>query len=158
MFEMTTDKQTYHLKRPCPQCGELLHFRKSERKELFCPVCGLVDTYHFDASEIFFYVQKQRRKEKRSAGKEILADRQRFPVLIKSDYWLVYDLGYNGKIYLEAKSKEYDFVLETGVLNHFQSISGLIDYMNERASNISVHGDGEGHAARDACVMVFIPK
>jgi ribosomal protein S27AE len=121
---MTTDKQTYHLKRPCPQCGELLHIRKVERKEFFCPVCGLVDSFHFDASNIFFYVQSQRRKEKRSIGKEMLADYQRFPVLFKPNYWLVYDFGYNGKIFLNSESKEYDFVVETGDLLHFPEYIG----------------------------------
>ena len=133
---MTTDKQTYHKKRPCPQCGELLHFRKVDQKELFCPVCGLIDTFHFDASNIFFSVQSQRRKEKRSKGKEILADNQRFPVIFKPNYWLVNDLGYNGKIFLNSETKEYDFTLQTGESLNFRSISELIDYLNERASNL----------------------
>ena len=123
------------MKHPCPDCGEVLHFRNEGRKELFCPICGLIDTFHFDASEIFFLVQKDRRKEKGSIGKKILADNQRFPVLMWPGYWLVYDLGYAGKVYLNPESEEYDFVNESENRHHFSDIGKLIKYFDKRASN-----------------------
>jgi len=139
---MSTDKQTYHLKHRCPKCGELLHFRRTEKKELFCEKCGHIDTYIFDASEVFFTVQKDRRKEKRSIGKKILAGYQRSPILIRKNYWLVYDLGYLGKIFFENETKEYDFLDEAEELLNFKSIDQLIEYLCDSASNKSIERDG----------------
>lgn len=127
------------MKHPCPRCGELLHFRKVDRKELFCSLCGLIDTFHFDASEIYFLVQKERRKEKGSIGKIILADNQRHQVLIKPGYWLVYDLGYSGKVFFDSETKEYDFKDESEGTFHFPDIGNLIEYFDDRASNMRLH-------------------
>ena len=132
---MSTDKQVYHKKHLCPKCGELLHFRREERRELFCPGCGLVDTFHFDAAEIHFDVQSQRRKEKGSIGKRILAEYQRFPVLAGRGYWRVYDLGYSAQIYFDTATREYDYVDSEGKCNRFQTVAELIAFMNELASD-----------------------
>ena len=132
---MSTDKQTHHMKHLCPQCGAPMHFQKNERRELFCPDCGLVDTYIFDAAKILSGIQYQRRREKGSIGKKILAEYQRFPVLVRKDYWRVYDLGYFAQIFYDTALKEYDYVDKTGQSNRFQTVSELIAFVDELASN-----------------------
>jgi ribosomal protein L37AE/L43A len=73
-INLSTDAQNHHKKHLCPKCGELMDFRREERKELFCSKCGLVDTFRFDAAKILFGIQSHRRREKGSIGKKILAE------------------------------------------------------------------------------------
>lgn len=141
--DMSTTKQVLHLKFPCPDCGELLHFQRSDgdgkwqfNDRLYCQICKNFNDYLSYRSKIWVKVQTERRKQPGSRGKEILKEYQlQNPVQIDEKCWIIYDFGLSGKVYYFCDTEEYKFTDSSNKETQFQNVSELIDFLNSNIDN-----------------------
>ncbi len=135
---MSTSKQVYHLKFPCPDCGDLLHYQTEDSmisnrpaEGLFCQNCDGYKSYILIRTKIWSEIQSQRRRQKNSKGKNLLKEYElKNPVQLNENSWIVYDFGLSGKVNYDSKNKSYTLITKDFENMHFEDVSELRKHLN----------------------------
>lgn len=133
-FSKTENTRVFH--GICPDCGKDLNavqqICRNELPILTCLNCSKTFDYSYDPGHVFLEVQSQRRDCRFSPMKQLLREAQiKNPKLIRTRYWVVYELADGITVFYDSANKRYDLQMKEHPPVTTGSMQEVIDFLAE---------------------------
>lgn len=141
MWPFSTPEQNPTFEGICPDCGKDLDaVQQSCRNKLpvlTCLDCSKTFDYSYNPHFVFHEVQSQRRDCRFSPMKQLLRKAQiKNPRLIRTRYWVVYELANGVIVFYDSANKQYDVQITE---NHIVTVGNMQCVINFLTENIYLH-------------------